>query len=822
MQKRNSNSATDETPPGCYHCGEPVAAGAPWALVVDGERRALCCAGCEGAARAILDFGLGDYYRFRERPAQRPAEAVAGGTPEDVYDDPALSARYVTREGDEARAALVVGGMTCSACAWLLERRLAAEPGVRGFEINYATRRAEARWDATRLGLGALCRAAGDLGLELRPFTADARRALDAAEARGLLARLGTAGVFGMQVMMIALALYFGAGEAGDGALGGFLRWASLLLTLPVVSYSAAPFFRAAWRGLRTRAPGMDLPVSLAIGAAFAGSAWHTVVGVGEVYFDSVVMFTGFLLLSRWLELRARVAAATRLESLAAVVPDAATRIVGRGDGERLETVAAVRLAVGDRVLVRGGETVPADGVIEDGDGSLDESILTGEAEPQARGPGARVLAGSVNLASPLRVQVSGVGAQSFAGHLAALVHHAADARPAHDDLAARVARGFVVAVLATAALTALLWAWLDPARAFAATLAVLVVSCPCALAIARPAALAAAHAALLGAGVAVIGAGALERLAGVVRVVFDKTGTLTAGRLGLVRTEAFGAASAGEVEALAAALAEGSTHPLARALRVHQGRRPLRRVEGLEAVAGSGALGRIDDVAVVFGSRRFVAERCGAAVFAGVGAGLDGGGKEAWLARDGEVIGRLEFADDLRPEAPRVVADLHAAGLACEVLSGDREVVVAAVANACGIAQWQAGQRPADKLAAVARHQAAGEVVAMVGDGVNDSAVMARADVSIAVADASAPARQQADILLLRPDLGGVVAAVRVARRMARVVRQNLAWALAYNALAVPLAIAAWLPPWAAALGMSSSSLLVVLNALRIRAPAG
>ncbi|MGE0485943.1 MAG: heavy metal translocating P-type ATPase [Gammaproteobacteria bacterium] len=821
MQKSNSTSATNEEATACYHCGEPVAPGARWAIVVDAQHHPLCCAGCEAAARAILDFGLGDYYRFREAPAQRPAvDAVS--TPYDVYDDPTLAARYVARADDEARAALIVGGMTCSACAWLLERRLCAEPGVRGFEVNYATRRAEARWDADQLSLGALCRAAAALGLELRPFTADARRAVDADEARGLLARLGIAGVFGMQVMMIALALYFGAGDASEGALGSFLRWVSLLLALPVVVYSAQPFFRAGWRGLRTRTPGMDLPVSLAIVAAFTGSAWHTVRGAGEVYFDSVVMFTGFLLLSRWLELRARVAAATRLESLAAVVPDAATRIVVAGEVERLETVAALRLEVGDLVLVRGGETVPADGVVEDGTGSLDESILTGEAEPCQRGPGATVLAGSVNLASPLRVRVSGVGAQSFAGHLAELVHRAAGARPAHDDLAARVARGFVVAVLGVAALTAIAWSWLDPTRAFAATLAVLVVSCPCALAIARPAALAAAHAALLGAGVAVIGSGALERLAAAVRVVFDKTGTLTVGRLGLTGIETYGAVTAGDAEALARALAESSTHPLARALRARAGGPVAPSASSLEVVAGGGAEARVDGHVVTLGSRRFVAERCGDAAFAGVTAGADAGGKEAWLARDGRVIARLEFADDLRPEAPTVVSALQAEGLACEILSGDRETVVATVAGVCGVAQWHAGQRPADKLAAVARHQAAGEVVAMVGDGVNDSAVMARADVSIAVADASAPARQQADVLLLRPELGGVVVSVRIAHRMARIVRQNLAWALAYNALAVPLAIAALLPPWAAALGMSASSLLVVLNALRIRVPAG
>ncbi|MEQ8660333.1 MAG: heavy metal translocating P-type ATPase, partial [Gammaproteobacteria bacterium] len=658
-----------------------------------------------------------------------------------------------------------------------------------------------------------------ELGFEARPFTADARRAADAAEAHGLLTRLGVAAVFGMQVMMIALALYFGGADGFERGQYAFLRWASLLLTLPVLTWSAQPFLRSAWHALRARGLNMDVPVSLAILAAFGGSAWHTVSGTGEVYFDSVVMFVAFLLTSRWLELRARVRAATRLESLATVVPDVACRISGRGTDERRETVPALALVSGDRVWVRAGEVLPADGVIEDGTSSLDEAILTGESAPQPRAPGAAVLAGSVNLEAPLVVRVTGVGRQSFAGHLAELVARAAAARPAHDGLAERVARWFVAGVLVIAGLTALGWMLVDATRAFGATLAVLVVSCPCALAIARPAALAAAHAALLARGVAVLGGGALARLARADTVLFDKTGTLTHGQLRVARVAAFDDATQAGVLELARALAEGSEHPLARALRALPAASAPPALAAMNAEAGAGVAARAGTSAVAFGSRAFVGAQMPAARFPVAGA--DDGGKEAWLARDGVVIGRIEFSDQLRAEAPAALAALRDAGLDCGILSGDRERVVAAVAAACAIVDTRAAQTPAAKLAEVARRQAAGSVVAMVGDGINDSAVMARADVSIAVADASAPARQQADVLLLAPSLTGVPLTVAIARRLERTIAQNLAWAVGYNVLAVPLAVSGYLPPWAAALGMSASSLVVVANALRIRAPA-
>ena len=780
----------------------------------------MCCIGCRAAAAAIVDFGLGEYYRVREVPASRPVDADRAAAVYAVYDDSLLLDRYIEAVDDGFRSSLIVGGMTCAACAWLLEQRLARTPGVQEFAINFATRRAEVRWDAARTGLATICRTIGEIGFEARPYTVDAGRAAEAAEARGLLARFGVAAIFGMQVMMIAIAFYVDDADAFEASQWHFLRWVSLVLTLPVVVYSATPFFRAARTALRARELTMDVPVSLAIVAAFAGSVWHTVLGTGEIWFDSVVMFVAFLLASRWLELRARVMAATRLESLASLMPDAACRIVHSDGVERHEQVPALRLTENDEIWVRAGEVIAADGMVVAGTSSVDESILTGEALPQLCAPGARVLAGSVNLEAPLRIKVSAVGRRSFAGHLAELVQHAAQARPAHDEVGARVARVFVAAILAVAGVTAMGWSLYEPSRAWETTLAVLVVSCPCALAIARPAAVAAAHAALLASGVAVLAQGALERLARVGEVLFDKTGTLTHGRLALARVESFGAAGVESVIALARLLAEGSEHPLARALRALPGPAPVARIEDSAARAGGGIRALVDGRPTLFGSRRYLADCAGRDLCAGLAVD-DSGGKEAWLAVDDVVVGRLEFNDVLRDEAAEVVAALRANGLRCAILSGDRASAVDPVAVACGLDDAHAQQTPTDKLAYVAARQTAGATIAMIGDGINDSAVMAGADVSIAVADASAPARQQADILLLTPSLGGVTAAFTVARQLVRIIRQNLAWAIAYNVIAVPLAVSGLLAPWSAALGMSLSSLIVVANALRIRPPA-
>lgn len=794
----------------CFHCGDPVPPGLDLAVRVDGREEPMCCHGCAAAAAAVVDFGLAGYYRQREAPSPRPEDGADAALT--VYDDPALQARFVTHPGAHAEARLAVEGMSCAACAWLLEQRLGALKGVQDFEVDFARRRARLDWDPARIALSAVLAAAAEIGFRVRPFTPEAARELAAAESRAMTRRTAVALLFGAQVMMIAVALYLAGTGGMDAGLRTFLRHVSLVLSLPVIGYCAWPIHVSAASALRAGSVNMDVPVSLALLLAFGGSVAHVLAGAGEIYFDSVVMFTALLLVARTLELRARVTAAGPLDALAALVPDSA-RVRGPGGEHAWETVPVLRLRPGAVVHVLAGETLPADGMVQAGTGTVDEAILTGESRPRPVAVGEAVIAGSVCVDGPLAVEVTRVGEDAFAGQLARLVGRAAAARPASAALGLRVARWFVLAVLLAAAAAATVWSQLDPSRAFAVTLSVLVVSCPCALALAVPAALSAAYGALLARGVAVVNGSALERTAAAGCVMFDKTGTLTHGRLAVARVTPFGGTSAAGVLAYARSLAAGSNHPVARAL-VAAGDTPPAPAGDVTELTGQGLRGQVDGARVVLGSRALMHEEC-----AGVpdDAGLDAA-KDAWLAVNGRVAGRIAFDDTLRAEAPALFAWLRRAGLATAVLSGDRPAAVARVADACGADTWSAGLLPADKLNELARRQAAGETVAMIGDGLNDAPVLARADVSVAVADAVALSRQRSDVLLLEADLGGIRALFTVARATRRIVRQNFAWALGYNLVALPLAFGGWLPPWGAALGMSASSLAVVANALRLR----
>jgi len=794
----------------CYHCGEPVAGTPRWTQSIAGRDEAMCCPGCAAAAVTILELGLGDYYRQRDGYSPRPTDEQTRADLA-IYDDPALAARFVSVEQGASAVTLTVADLRCSACAWLIEQRLTRTAGVLAAQVDYAARRVVVRWEPARIGLAGVLGVLARLGYPARPFTPDVEREQQASEARSLLLELGIAALFGMQVMMIAVAFYLDDGL--DPGLAGFLRWASLLLTMPVIAYSARPFLRGAWRALVRRSVSMDVPVAAALLLAFGGSAWHTLSGHGAVYFDSVVMFVSLLGASRYLELAARVRAGRELDRLTALVPDAACRVLRDAAGERLETVAVVRLVPGDRVLVRAGEVVPVDGTVVSGESALDEAILTGEAMPRACTVDARVLGGSINLVSPLEIRVEAVASASFAGQLASLVARAAATRPAWSEVSGVAAQRFVWAVLLAAVGTWLYWSAQAPAQAFAATLAVLVVSCPCAFALAVPAALTAAHATLLGRGIAVVAAGALERLAAVTHLGFDQTGTLTRERAGLRAVVAIAPETADTLLTTAMALAQASAHPLSRSLSAVPAMAPVPLAQALVAESGRGVRGFIDGQPARLGSAAFIATAVPGFVPPAPSAGA-----EMWVARAGRVLGHIEFDDALREECKPLFAWLQARGLRTLILSGDRAARVAALGARLGAEAALGELTPEAKLAEVAALQQAGAVVAMIGDGLNDTPVLARADVSIAVAEASAAARQQADVLLLSPDLSALRTLLEVAQHTRRVMRQNLAWAALYNVLALPLAAAGLVSPWLAALGMSLSSLLVVGNALRLR----
>jgi Cu2+-exporting ATPase len=770
-------------------------------------------------ARTIVAAGFERYYETREAPGGERAPLPGALPPAAGYDDADAQRQFVAAAGEHARqATLILDRIRCAACLWLNEQALRRVPGVLRADINYSTHRAQVVWDPRQTRLSTIVEAIRGIGYDAYPYDPQRQGALERGERRKALWRLFVAGFGAMQVMMYAFPAYV---DGGGGSLSrdaeSLLRWASLLLTLPVIAFSCGPFFAGAWRELQRLRLGMDMPVALGIATGFAASAWATVSGSGEVYFDSIAMLAFLLLGARYLELAARQRAARSLDRLARWLPSFALRLCEPADAASGEKVAAHALRPGDVVLVAAGERVPADGVVERGASSADESLLTGEALPLAKAPGSALIAGTINLEQPLVMRVTQAGAETRAAAIARLVERAAASRPRLVAAADRLAQALTPVVLAVAAL-ALLWWWpLAPERALWVAVAVLVATCPCALALAAPVALTAAAGRLLGRGVALTRASALESLSSATDIVLDKTGTLTCGRFAIVRVHLLGTAAGEECRALARSLEAASRHPIAGAF---SGEGARVTVSDPVNFAGQGVEARVGGRRVRIGTEAFCRDLAQGSAPAG-----DGALTPVFLADERGWLAVFLLEDQLRGEAARVVAGLRAAGLRVHLLSGDHPAAVDCVAARLGIELRMGGATPQDKFAYVERLQHAGRVVAMVGDGLNDAPVLARADVSVAMGSGADAAQAQADFVLLSHDgavrLGALPECIAVARRAMRIVRQNFGWALAYNALALPLAAAGWIGPWEAALGMAASSFIVVLNAMRVGAGA-
>jgi len=794
----------------CFHCGLPVPDDIDLQVEIRGRQRDMCCHGCKAVADAIVAGGLESFYDHRTEPSRRPEELI----PEQLkrlslYDEKLVQQSFVeVDEDDKRRASLILEGITCAACVWLNERHVRALDGVIAFDVNYSTHRARVEWDASRIQLSDILKAIAAIGYIAHPFDPGKQEEIQRKEKRLALRKMAIAGVGAMQVMMLAVALYSGEFYGMDVQMQTFMHWVSMLLTIPVVFYAGLGFFKNAWRDIRHKQVGMDVPVSIAIGGAFGASVWSTVTGGTEVYFDSVCMFAFFLLASRYLEMGARHRAGQAAEALVRLLPATAARLCADGSEE---LVPVTELNAGDRVVVRPGETIPADGILVEGISSVDESLLTGESLPLLRKVGDRLVGGSLNVESPLVFEIDRVGDETVISGIVQLLERAQAEKPQIAHIADRIAGWFVAAVLVIAALVATWWWMHDAQHAFAVTLSVLVVTCPCALSLATPVAITAATGTLTRLGLLATRGHAIETLAKATHVVFDKTGTLTKGRLELTRVVTLTDVSERTALDIAAALESRSEHPVARAISIQAGD-PMpageiisRPGEGVEGVVG-GQRYRI-------GSLRFVSELGAVSVEQD-----EHGTAGIWLADEAGLVARFELSDELRKGAERVIAQLREMGVEPHLLSGDSKEPVTRVATELGIENVLFSASPDDKLAYVRRLQQQGEIVAMVGDGVNDAPVLAGADVSVAMGGGTELAHAAADLVVLSDHLSHLVSGFRVARRTLVIIRQNLAWALVYNGVALPLAASGMIAPWMAALGMSASSLVVVANALRLR----
>ncbi|MDR2017218.1 MAG: heavy metal translocating P-type ATPase [Burkholderiales bacterium] len=830
MSKTSNSPSPPAEPSFCYHCGTENPPNVRWQSVLKGQPRTFCCGGCQAVAQTIHAAGLEAFYTTRTVSAQTPEDTQDEWA---AYDDEGIVRDFIRKrsggEGgkNEYEIALLLEGLTCGACVWLIESWLMRQPGVVEARVNFASRRATLVWRPEITPLSQLLRAVVRIGYRAYPYDPARRDEQARRERRSMLFRMGVA-LFGMmQVMMMAVPHYISSDVSPDNA--ALLRWASLVLTLPVLCYSAWPFFKGAWRDLSVGRAGMDVPVALGLSVAFTASVWATFRGSGAVYYDSVTMFVALLLVARYFETMVRQRSGDAIEAMARQQPVLADRLTEWPRLRTTQPVSATALASGDYVLVRPGAVVPVDGVVIDGVSHVEEAVLTGESWPVRRASGDSVFAGAVNRESVLIVQVQAVGEGTRLATILRLVDRAASERPRVAKIADRIASWFVGALLVLASAVGIVWWQTEPSRVVEVVFALLVITCPCALSLATPTALSAAAGALGRRRVVLARSDALETLAKVTTLVFDKTGTLTEGKVTLNGMGVIEGADKAKLLAIAQALEAPSEHPLARAFRSETGMKTvaetaaLPMVSDLTVLSGNGIEGKIDDGYWRIGRLDFVAALNNAVEVTLPDALTRFIGQQpssetiVFLGNGDGIQAVFALGDALRPHAHEVVMALRAMGIRTVLLSGDRCENTEALAQMLGIETAHGGLFPEDKRRYILDWQAAGEVVAMVGDGVNDAPGLAQAQVSISLGSATSLAQWTADVVILSDELPRLTDALRHARRTLAVIRQNLGWAIAYNVVAVPAAALGLVTPLIAALGMSLSSLTVVLNALRI-----
>lgn len=801
---------TESSSSRCHHCSisfrwNPLVTDAE-----DGARLLFCCRGCQGAYQLICSAGLGEYYQRTDRALPTVTAANANR-----FSDEEL-ARHLVADGDSCRVDILIGGISCPSCIWLLERIVSRIEGVREISISYAGGIASVRFDPATCQPSAIFSAISELGYAPRPYSPALSDQAARRERDNLLLRLGTALFFTMQLMAYSYSLYAGYFQGMAGGIRNILQYASLFAATPVVFYCGWPFLAGAWLSLRTRRPGMDLLIAVGALSAWFYSTWGVFTG-HETYFDSAAMIITFVLLGRLLELSVRRTAMSGIEALYAAVPQRATLLNGSVTSDM--DVDDVR--PGDMLLVRQGESFPVDCLIVEGETEVDQSMVTGESIPVLMKPGNEVRAGSINSASPVTVQAVRAAGQSYLMRVAALVQMAQAGKPSLQRLADRVAGWFIPAVILLAVLVCL-WRLavtgegIGPALMVA--LSVVLIACPCAMGLAVPAAVLAACSRSASLGIILRSGEVIERLAAVDSAFFDKTGTITTGRPQVVDCAASGGITEHELLRLAATVENRATHPLARAIVVYAAQHGVlpEVCRNFLIVPGRGISGvTADGVAVVCGSAVFLEEQ--GVVTADGDSMADISQTAVYIARNGQLAGRLLLHDQLRPGAQALVSVLDSRGIDLRLISGDTQQVADITARMIGMSAARGCMTPDQKLELVRSTQAEGRKILMAGDGVNDAPALAAAHVSCSLTGSSDIALENADVIITGDDLSRLGTAHLIACKTMVIIRQNLAWAFVYNIVGIPLAMLGLLTPIYAAVAMTASSLLVSLNSLRL-----
>ncbi|WP_371379079.1 heavy metal translocating P-type ATPase [Thalassotalea aquiviva] len=796
---------------GCFHCGESIPPGLKLFVNIDDKDQPMCCYGCQAVAQAIVENDLQDYYRFRTEKNKKVDEVIPQALLEqpsgnDFINDESLQSEF-THDAEQGRETILsIDGMACAACAWLIEKQVQKQPGVVKIQVNATSQRATVCWQPDTVQLSDILNLIQKIGYQALPFKANLNEQKNEQQAKAFIRRLGVSGILTMQVMMVAFGLYFGAfSDLAEHNLT-YLRGTSFVLTLPIVTYGALPFHIGAYKALKAKHLSMDVPVSIAIILAFIASSYATFTQSGEVYFESVSMFTFLLLIGKFLEFRARARAAEVSANLLKLMPLTATKLVQGCE----QIVSAKSLVALDQVSIKPGETIAGDGVIVDGNSSINEAMLTGEHDPIDKSIGDAVFAGTVNGDGNLVVEISKPNAESFLTNLIRLSESAQAYKPKIAKLSDRIAQYFVALVLVTSSATALYWYQTEPQDAFWIALSVLVATCPCALSLATPTALTCGTISLNRQGILIKNAHVLETVPKLNRVAFDKTGTLTQGQFSLdrlVREPNFEQFSDNDILAIASTLESRSEHPIAKAFLSYRDHSVA--IENIKVIPGCGIEGKYQGQTILIGKFEWVKN------FAKVNSAYDDA--QCILILNGQCVAAFYLKDSIRDDAVLVLETLKQHQIEPMLISGDSKKGVDVFLQQLPINDAHSACSAQDKLNIIEQQQRQGNHLAMVGDGVNDSPVFAAAHVSIAMGSGTEIAKSGADVILLNNKLSSILALCQISDKTNRIIRQNFGWAFAYNAIVLPLAVAGFITPYLAVLGMSASSIIVVSNSLRL-----
>jgi P-type Cu2+ transporter len=808
----------------CDHCLLPVAERDAVTDDLPSGRKVFCCHACRAIFRLIQDEGLGEFYQKRHwQSSGIPKSLRTSGDagPKTPQEDAASLATFIRGDGVVKEADLMIDGIRCASCIWLNEKVLERTPGIISARVNFATHRAQVRWDSSQITLGRILSRIGSIGYLARNYTPAAQEAALKRQNRDLLLRFGTASFFSMQLMLLSFGLYAGFFQGIDLVTKQWLEYGALLVCTPVLFYSGWPFLKGAVRGIRNRTLNMDVLISLGAISAYVLSIRQLLRG-GEVYFDTAAMIITLVLLGRLLESSAKHKASEAVSRLLALQPQDARMV----QGAARVIVPAAEIRKGDLIEILPGEKVPLDGVVRQGTSEADESLVTGESNPVEKSIGSEVIGGSLNGLGSLVVEVTRIGQETVIAQIARLVEQAQAATARVQRFADRISAYFIPFVLAASGFT--FWYWYRYFYADQSLLnavSVLVIACPCALGLATPVAVLAGTGAAARKGILIKGGDILERMHKVDTIFLDKTGTITTGKMNVVEFTANQSAIHPQFAILqyAASAEQGSEHLMGSAI-VRYAREQhvqLFPFDAFRAVPGQGVEAWVQESRVLVGKRAFLESNTIPIDPATTQEAelLEQGGKTiVWVARNEEFLGLLALMDVPKEDAKEAVGVLKRMNIDVTMVTGDNRGTAQAIADQTGITSVIAGVLPAEKSAEIARLRSQGRVVAMAGDGINDAPALVAADIGIAMASGSDIAMESADVVLMRSDLKSVVQAIALSRRTFRIIKQNLFWAFFYNVAAIPLAMAGVLNPIVAAAAMAISSVTVVMNSLRIR----